>query len=92
MPRSSHRRCSIKKRCSEKFPKIDRKTPVPGSLSKKTPSQKEHLWCLLLNDGIMFKIENRHHDSVIDVIPVLLRGYVLSIKVFNGAVENIFDF
>ena len=40
----------------------------------------------------MFKIENRHHDSVIDVIPVLLRGYVLSIKVFNGAVENIFDF
>ena len=32
--RSSHQRCSMKKRCSQKFRKIHRKTPVPETLSQ----------------------------------------------------------
>ena len=40
---SSHRRCSLKKRCSQKFCKIHRNTPVPESLFKST-LLKKRLW------------------------------------------------
>ena len=35
LDRRSHRRCSVKKKCSQKFCKILRKTPVPESLFNK---------------------------------------------------------
>ena len=48
--KSSHRRCSVKKRCSEKFCKFDRKTLVLQSLLNKIAGLKAFLRILTLKN------------------------------------------